>query len=109
MHASELRAQLEDLHLELLAAESAGLTAVERYMQDLEDEINRCKDALVGATVIEIARARAEVLARQGGPLAARQPMSYTASDAWANRRHVAGRRRTAGSAVASSPATKPA
>ena len=61
MYASDIRARLHRLNLEVLEAKSVGLTACEPYMRDLEDEINGCRAALVGASVTEIAVARAEV------------------------------------------------
>jgi hypothetical protein len=65
MTASEIRAQLHRLHWEMLEAESAGLTGCESYMRDLREEISECRAALVGASVIELAVARAE----RDGPL----------------------------------------
>jgi hypothetical protein len=60
MNSHELRVRLDELALERLEAESAGLTACESYMKDLENEICECRVALVGAAVTEIAVARAE-------------------------------------------------
>jgi hypothetical protein len=65
MTASEIRAQLHRLHWEMLEAESAGLGACAAYMRDLQNEISECRAALVGASVIELAVARAE----RAGPL----------------------------------------
>ena len=65
MNSYELRTRLGELALERQEAESAGLTACESYMRDLEDEICECREALVGASVTEIAVARAEL----DGPL----------------------------------------
>jgi hypothetical protein len=67
MYASEIREQLSRLGLEMLEAEAAGLTACEAYMRDLEQEINECRSALVGATVTEIAVARGELYGRLAG------------------------------------------
>ena len=67
MHANEIRAQLDRLNMELIAAESAGLTECAAYMQDLENEISQCRAAFVGATVTEIAVARAELSGRLVG------------------------------------------
>jgi hypothetical protein len=61
MHSAHIRAQLDRLHLERLEAESAGLTACRPYMEDLEQEIEECRAALVGACVTELALARAEL------------------------------------------------
>ena len=61
MYANEIRAQLDRLNLELLAAESAGLTGCAAYMKDLETESSECRAAFVGAAVTEIAVARAEL------------------------------------------------
>lgn len=65
MYASEIRARLDRLNLEMLEAESVGLTTCSAYMKDLEEEIYECRAALVGASVTEIAVARAELC----GPL----------------------------------------
>jgi len=65
MYASEIRARLDRLNLEVLEAESVGLTACEPYMKNLEEEICGCRAALVGASVTEIAVARGELY----GPL----------------------------------------
>jgi hypothetical protein len=67
MYANELRAQLDSLNMELLAAESAGLTECAAYMKDLENEISECRAAFVGAAVTEIAIARAELSGRLVG------------------------------------------
>ena len=67
MNSSGIRAHLNRLHLELLEAESVGLTACETYMQDLENEIFECRAALTGATVTDLAVARAEVHGRLVG------------------------------------------
>lgn len=61
MYASKIRAHLDRLNLEMLEAESAGLTECVDYMRDLEEEINGCRAALVGARVTEIAIARSEL------------------------------------------------
>jgi hypothetical protein len=61
MDSGEIRAQLERLHIERLEAESAGLTACRPYMEDLEQEIEGCRAALVGARVTEVAVARAKL------------------------------------------------
>jgi hypothetical protein len=65
MNPNELRARLDQLALERLEAESAGLTSCEPYMRDLEEEICECRVALTGARVTEIAVERAELY----GPL----------------------------------------
>jgi hypothetical protein len=67
MNSYELRARLGELALELVEAESAGLTACELYMKDLEDEICECRAALMGESVTEIALARAELHGRLQG------------------------------------------
>lgn len=67
MDPSEIRAQLNRLHLERLEAESVGLTACEAYMRDLENEISECRAAFVGAAVTELAVARAELSGRLVG------------------------------------------
>jgi hypothetical protein len=65
MYTDEIRARLDRLHLEMLEAESVGLTACASYRKDLEQEISECRAAFVGAAVTEIAVARAEL----NGPL----------------------------------------
>ena len=65
MNANDIRARLDKLALERLEAESVGLTACESYMDDLEAEIHQCRVALAGASVTEIAVARARLY----GPL----------------------------------------
>jgi hypothetical protein len=67
MYANDIRAQLDRLNLELLAAESAGLIECAAYMQDLENEISECRAAFVGAAVTEIAVLRAELSGRLVG------------------------------------------
>jgi hypothetical protein len=67
MYANEIRAQLNRLNMELLDAESAGLTECAAYMQDLENEISECRAAFVGAAVTEIAVARGELSGRLVG------------------------------------------
>ena len=67
MYANEIRAQLDRLNLELLAAQSAGLTECGAYMKDLESEISECRAAFVGAAVTEIAIARGELSGRLVG------------------------------------------
>ena len=67
MYASEIRARLDRLNLEVLEAESVGLTACEPYMKNLEEEISGCRAALVGASVTEIAVARGELYGRLFG------------------------------------------
>jgi hypothetical protein len=64
VYANEIRAHLDRLNLELLAAESAGLTECRAYMKDLENEISECRAAFVGAVVTEIAVARGELSGR---------------------------------------------
>jgi hypothetical protein len=66
MYPSEIRAQLDRLDFEVREAHASGLHACEAYMKDLEEEISHCRAALVGASVTEIALARAE---RQGALL----------------------------------------
>jgi hypothetical protein len=47
-YSSEIRARLDEVHLERLEAESVGLTTCNAYMRDLEQEISECRAALVG-------------------------------------------------------------
>jgi hypothetical protein len=67
MYAAKIRAHLDTLHLERLAAEAAGLTECAAYMADLEDEISEYRAAYVGAAVTEIAVARRELSGRLVG------------------------------------------
>lgn len=67
MYAADIRAHLNRLHLERVAAESAGLTKCAPYMADLEDEISEYRAAFVGAAVTEIAVARGELSGRPVG------------------------------------------
>ena len=60
MNPADIRAQLHRLHEEVIEAELAGLTACEAYMTDLDQEIAECWNALVLASVTEIAVARAQ-------------------------------------------------
>jgi hypothetical protein len=60
MYSSELRARLSDLHAECREAHAAGLAECDVYMRDLTSEIAECRAAFVGASVTEIAVARAE-------------------------------------------------
>jgi hypothetical protein len=61
MDPNELRARLDQLALERLEADSAGLTSCEPYVRDLEEEICECCLALTRARVTEIAVERAEL------------------------------------------------
>ena len=66
--ASELRTRLNRLHLERLEARSTGLAESDAaYMADLDEEIEECRSAFLGAVVVEIAVLRAEVAGRQTG------------------------------------------
>jgi hypothetical protein len=67
MYANEIRARLNLLRLERVEAASVGLDQCEAYMRDLEEEISKCREALVGATITEIAVARAELYGRLAG------------------------------------------
>jgi hypothetical protein len=67
MYAADIRAHLNRLHLERVAAESAGLAECAAYMADLEDEISDYRAAFVGAAVTEIAVARGELSGRLVG------------------------------------------
>jgi hypothetical protein len=63
MSAAEIRQQLKLLELERLEAEAAGLIGCERYRRDLEQELEHCRSAFVGAAVSEIAQLRARLSA----------------------------------------------
>jgi hypothetical protein len=62
-----LRDRLNRLFAERQAAELEGLSAVEAYMADLEDEIAATHAALVGMAVTEIATLRGELFGAQWG------------------------------------------
>ena len=64
MDVNDLRAHLNLLQLERVEAETAGLTACETYMRELDEEISQCRAAFVGAAVTELAVARAELSGR---------------------------------------------
>jgi hypothetical protein len=66
MSAAEIRQHLKLLELERLEAETIGLTGCESYKRDLEQEMEACRSAFVGAAVTEIAQLRAQL----SGPLA---------------------------------------
>jgi hypothetical protein len=61
MSAAEIRQHLEVLQLERLEAEGSGLIEWESYKRDLEQEIEACRSAFVGAAVSEIAQLRARL------------------------------------------------
>jgi hypothetical protein len=61
MSAAEIRQQLKLLALERLEADAIGLTGCESYRRDLEQEMEACRAALVGAAVTEIAQLRARL------------------------------------------------
>ena len=67
MSPTEIRAHLIELAQERIEAESAGLSANDAYMADLEDEIASYRLALVGAAVTEIAVLRGELFGREFG------------------------------------------
>jgi hypothetical protein len=67
MYASDIRAQLDRLHLERWEAEFVGLTTCQAYIRDLEKEIAWCREAWVAAAVTEIAAAQAELSGRLVG------------------------------------------
>ena len=67
MDVNDLRAHLNLLQLERVEAETAGLTACEPYMRELDEEISQCRAAFVGAAVTELAVARAELSGRLYG------------------------------------------
>ena len=61
MSSLEIRAHLQELAQERMAAEAAGLAADADYMADLESEVIEYRRALVGAVVTEIATLRGEL------------------------------------------------
>jgi hypothetical protein len=66
-YAPEIAERLRLLYVERALAESEGLTANRRYMDDLEQEISGCRDAYIGAAVTEIAVLRGELGGRLSG------------------------------------------
>lgn len=67
MHATDVRSHLMLLHEERVLAREQGLAADRAYMADLEEEIEACRSAYVGAAVTEIAVLRAELDGRNFG------------------------------------------
>jgi hypothetical protein len=67
MSASELHHRLRLLALERREAQDAGLIDCEQYRRDLEEEVDECRAAYVGAAVAEIATLRAELSGKQVG------------------------------------------
>jgi hypothetical protein len=65
--APEIAERLRLLYVERALAVSEGLGANRSYMADLEQEINGCRDAYVGAAVTEIAVLRGVLGARLSG------------------------------------------
>lgn len=63
--ATDVKRHLELLHEERQLALEIGLAADRSYMADLDDEIEACRAAYVGAAVTEIACLRAQL----SGPL----------------------------------------
>ena len=57
--SADLVERLAELQAERAAASLCGLVNEPRYMEDLEDEIQTCTAAYVGASVTEIAVLRA--------------------------------------------------
>ena len=66
-YAPEIAERLRLLYAERAVAEREGLSSNRRYMDDLEREINGCRDAYVGAAVTEIAVLRGELGGRLSG------------------------------------------
>jgi hypothetical protein len=64
MDPAEIRAHLRRLRQERLEAESVGLTACDAYLRSLETETSEWLAAYVGASVTELAVARAELSGR---------------------------------------------
>jgi hypothetical protein len=65
--APEIAERLRCLFLERALAHSAGLGDNRAYMDDLEQEISGCRDAYVGAAVMEIAVLRGVLGGRLAG------------------------------------------
>ncbi len=65
--AVEIRTCLNRLQLERLDAKSVGLADCQSYMSDLEEDIEHCRSAFVGAAVTEIAVLRGELSGRLEG------------------------------------------
>ena len=67
MLANVIRAHLVELAEERVVAEALGMTSNVAYMADLDQEIAASRRAFVGASVIEIAVFRGELLGRKQG------------------------------------------
>jgi hypothetical protein len=65
MSANELRHRIRLLEVALASAQDTGLVAYGHYRRSLEEELARCRTALVEAAVIEIASLRSAIC----GPL----------------------------------------
>ena len=65
--AADVRHRLEDLIAERSLADAQGLTTIEAYRTDLENEIAAVRSAYVGAAVTEIATFRGQLLGRNPG------------------------------------------
>lgn len=67
MSATDLHTRLMDLESERALAHLNGVAGIELYMDDLEREIERSRQALIGAAVTEIASFRAQLSGPQHG------------------------------------------
>ena len=65
--AVEMLATLSQLQLERLEAKLVGLGDCEAYMAELDEDIEVCHQAFVGAAVTEIAVLRGELSGRPSG------------------------------------------
>jgi hypothetical protein len=65
--AVEILAYLNQLSMERVEAKLVGLGDCQTYMTELEDEIDHCRSAFVGAGVTEIAVLRGELSGRLAG------------------------------------------
>ena len=67
MSATDVHAQLQELHAERALATLEGLAQNTTYMAELEHEIEAARRAYVGAAVTEIALLRADLSGRLDG------------------------------------------
>jgi hypothetical protein len=67
MTALQARIHLTELEAERALAQTTKLVGIRAYMADLENEIETCRRAYVGAGVTEIASLRGELFGRQQG------------------------------------------
>jgi hypothetical protein len=67
MTAVEAHDHLVQLEAERALALSSGVSEIDAYMADLEEEIEVCRQVYVASAVTEIATLRGELFGRQAG------------------------------------------